>query len=342
MALKRIAGILMMVSCFGCDRADKAISENAKNELAGPVFVTVNGRSITADSVRDIVLLQARMMQLARNPIQADQFTNWANNVAMQLVPGLVSSELLNDAILRSGESPDEEDVAKTLTNYCYSCGFSITNRETLAEYFGPLKAVFNEQFERSARFAAYARRHFSQEVTEAEISEHFSNLSNQVQVAEMIDKSARKKAEAAWGRLKAGEAWEKVAKDCSEDKFYLAENEKFSCEWADVGLDGFSYPELAAALPTLKKGDYSRPLETEEGLLIVKVIDVIGNTKRLARIMFRMAQPVVIPSAEEVRAKLTAERYQLAQLAFLERLRKEAKIDYPMGTNFTYLIWKD
>lgn len=306
------------------------------------VLAVVNGHQLTAEYVKNVVLIQARMAELAGRAIDSKAFANWANSRAMQIIPQLVSAELLEEEIRRAGVQPTEADELKVLTGYNRATSQKAPNLEALAPLFGEQERAFREQFARSLRFAAYWRHQRSDAVSAKDVAGFYAAKSNDVRRAAWIDKTARERGEKAWARLQRGEPWEKVAADCSEDKLVDETNAEFARDWATVGLDGFGYPELAKAIFNLEVGQFSKPVETEEGLMIVKVTEKAGNNKTLARILFRMAQPVEVPAEDEAREQLASERAERAQLALQERLMKEATIEYPLGSNFVYRIWEE
>lgn len=149
---------------------------------------------------------------------------------------------------------------------------------------------------------------------------------------AAKISKEARNNAESAWQRLEAGVAWDIVAADCSEDRLVKPEYAAYSKEWMVVGKDGFGYPELAAALPNLKVGGYSRPLDTMEGLLIVKLLEKSQSSYRLARILFRMGNEFKLPSESEAKELLAEQKLQWARVNFMSAKRSTSKLEFPRG----------
>lgn len=318
-----------------------ALGTGCHEKPVDTVFAVVNGRSITANYVRDVVLIRAKMSELSGHRIPEDKFVHWANGLAAKALSGLISAELLDAELIRRGEEAEQTDVEKTLAGYCQGMSKPMTNVNELARLFGPQEAAFRVQFARSARFSAFNRRHVPP-VTERDVADYLRGQSNRLEWAKKIDAIAWQRARKACERLGNGESWASVAKDCSEDALQDEANASFAEEWATVGADGFGYPELALALPKLEAGAWSQPVETDEGLLVVKVIERTKDKWTLARMLFRLAEPVEIPSVEEVRMELPLQRQHEVQLNLQRELMKKAKIEYPLGTNFTCQIWAD
>ena len=334
--MKKVITMLVLLSvAAGCHREEKHVEEN-------PVIVVIDGRQLTANDVREVVLVRVKMMQLLGNNLSGATLTNWMNSCAAQILPSLISAELLEGEIRRLGEKPEEEDWNKTLNDYNKSTRQNAKTIDELAAKFGEAEGAFRRQVERSALFRAYNRRHLPKPATKEDLPEFYANLTNKIKIAKSLDAVAHSKGEAAWKRLAAGEDWEKVAKECSEDTLIDEANEEFASDWATVGLDGMGYPELAKALLDLNKGDWSKPLEIDEGLVIVKVVDVVGDRKVLARMIFRMAQPVDVPEDEESALQaIDIQRKEEFTENLLDTLQKKAKIERPMGETFKYLFWK-
>ena len=321
---------LVLVALFGCSQDTVSLP-----------FAVVNGVPLSEDAVRRVVLVQARMMELRGKGVKKEKFSNWANSHAAKIIPGLISSELLDQAAVAVSVKPTAEERETVLASYNRSCGRKGLSLKQLGELFGDNQEAFVQQFEMSVRRKAYGRTRFNAEATDVEVAEYLSGLTNDLKKANMIDAEARKKGAEAYARLKNGESWEKVAKELSEDVLINENNADFYRDWATVDSTAMGYEALADALPGLKAGEFSKPIEIEEGLVIVKVNVIGGGFYELGRIIFRMAEPVKIPSVEDAKKTLSKKKSNIEQLAVLEKLKDHATISYPRGTNFVVQIWK-
>lgn len=332
--MKKLAMMLLTAGIVaGCG------SKSADEQV---VYAVIDGHPVTAAMVKEAVLLQAEMAKLRGTPVKDTEFIGWANAQAGALIKPLLNAQLLEGEIERLKIRPEPEDLAQVLASYNRQTGCEAKTAEELASKFGELKAAFLRQFEQSADIAAYARQYWSSKVQDLFVHRYFQTLSNAVNFAVKADALAKTHAEAAYARLKAGEKWAKVAAECSEDKLICAANEKFSKEWAWVGNDAMGIEELAAELPKMKVGDFTRPLDTHDGMLIIRLEEKLGKTYRLSRILFRMGQKVKIPkSFEDARKDLEGQLAASQREATLKRLAAAAQITYPMGTNVNYQIWR-
>ena len=306
-------------------------------------FAVVDGKPLTAAFVKDSVLIKAKIFELSGNPIPEADFIGWANRTGLGMIGSLINSELLENEIQRAGVVPTDDDRKRTLANYNSQAGQKAESLDELAVKFGELERPFRCQFERSVRLAAYGRIYWKTEISDGFLQQYFVAISNDFKRAQRIDADAAAKAKKAYARLRAGEDWLTVATECSEDKALNPANAKNVKEWMWVGEDAFGIKELAAQLPKMGKGDFTEPIETREGLAIIRLEDRNLRLNKLARMLFRMARPIAIPADREKARSALAERMLVQKRAeTLSRLQKAATITYPLGQELTYKIWKD
>lgn len=320
---------LTCVLLTGCAREDQSS------------FAVIDGKPLAQSEVKQIVLVQARMFELRGGKIRKNQFADWCNTTAAKIIPGLVSARLIDTAARSAGIKPTQEDVDAVLAGYNSACGKQKLSVDELAALFGDEREMFLELFARSVRKKAFERINLAVDVSDGEVAAELEQRTNALQIAIQIDGTAKTNGAAAWKRLCSGEDWNKVAAECSEDRLVDPANEDFALEWATVDGTGMGYPELAKVLPSLKEGDFSKPIEIEEGLVIVRATEVENGRWTLARMLFRMAEPVEVPSPEEVRSEIAREKAVNAQIELLKQLMAKATITYPLGTNFTVKIWQ-
>lgn len=343
MKSRRLFVLLVLLAIVGCGKNELAQKpKQAATNLEDVVFAVVNGRPLTAAAVRDAVNVDARVLKLAKKAPEKKDFARWANRRAVRLMPMLVSGYLWEEEVRREGIVPLSNDCALVLSGYNRRANRKAANIDELAPKFGKLEGYFRNQFERECLFAAYARERFDDSVSDRELSDFYLTKTNDLRRAARIDAEAAARSQEAWSKLHSGVAWEKVAEEYSEDTLIDEGNSVFAREWGRFRPQDFGADALGALLQKLKAGEYSKPTETDEGMLIVRVNAIENGVYSCARIIFRMAQPVVVPEPDEAREQLKNEKLLNAQRTLIRRLRSEAKIEYPMGTNFVYRIWKD
>lgn len=318
---------MMLVS--GCGKAPEP------RQLA-----VVNGKAITDAYLRDVVRVQAKISELSGKKVSDEPFQVWGNKRADEIFPSIVTGEILAQAIEKAGIVPESNDIQRVFAKYNKLTRQKASTPEELFNKFGELSDEFKVQFERSCLLEAYGNHFNNPGITDEEVEELIWERDALAKFAVTLDKKGKENANKAWERLKAGEVWDIVAEECSEDRLVNPQNEDFKNLWGIFGPDGLGYPALAAALPNLNPGDYSMPIDVDEGLIIVKVLERGHGYWKLARMLFRMAEPVTVPTAEVAREEIRDRKAADAKKGFMERARNEAEVTYPAGTNFNFRVF--
>jgi len=140
------------------------------------------------------------------------------------------------------------------------------------------------------------------------ELKEKFPKNKQETKVRHILVKD-EKTAEKAIERLKAGEDFQKVARELSED-------EDTAKEGGDLGyfVEGSFVPEFEKAIADLKPGQYTpKPVKTNFGYHVIKVEDR------------RTAKP---PKFDEIKPQLGALVQQEAMVDLVKKLRDKASVE--------------
>jgi hypothetical protein len=138
--------------------------------------------------------------------------------------------------------------------------------------------------------------------------------------------------------RIREGADFLEVAKEVTDDQAYP---DGVWGEFARAEIGDAKVAEAAFALPV---GGVSEPFDTEEGLVIIKVLDRKGvdspaameaATVKLGRIVIRMLAEVPEKSDKILRRELEQARLKEFQVPWRNVLKEKARIEYPNGTNF-------
>lgn len=322
-----------------CTNVQTAATANS-NALDSVVFCVVDGEDITAEFVRDTVLVAAKIAELGGKKIAKGQFPIWGNNYAMKIVPGLISGKLIEDEARRCGIHATDSSDAKTLEKYNRLTRSENGSKESLAEKFGGLKGAFLRQFDSESLRLAYFSTFPQLDVTDDDIEVYYLNLTNTIRKLSRLDAAAHAKAEAAFKRLTAGEDWDAVARECSEDALASKDNAEYWKEWGLFRVKDLQPPEFASAVASLEVGKFTRPMETDDGLVIAKLISRDEDAFALARILIRLPIRLEVPPRDVAMEKIAAEKNKEFLLELLPRLSSKAKLQYPLGKKFVYRIW--
>ena len=139
---------------------------------------------------------------------------------------------------------------------------------------------------------------------------------------------------------LKAAE-WISGAKE-----YYLQQFKDSGDVIAIDGLSAFNEKEmhaLAEAVARLDPGQFTKPIETDEGIVIVKFIEKTeDDLYRCARILFELAiEPVPVPE-KDLEAHVAARKRASWQRSMQDEVAESYPAKFPLGTNFVYKIWKE
>ena len=304
------------------------------------VYVVVNGKPVTVEYVSNAVMVAARTMELARRPVQKKNFTKWANRMATARSRMFVSSEMIDQELVRRGVEPTAESDKSELEKYNATLRGKYASAGELADAYGDLKPTFLDLFRKGSRLAAYMATKDELKVSEEEILAHIEKTRSIIARSEEVNRRAKENGEKAYARLAAGEDWEAVAKDCSEDDEVRG---KFPWqEWETFRLQDFFLPEVSLALAGKAKGFVTRPLDTDQGLMIVKVVDEENGLYTCVRIVFRMTDVPELPTHDDAEKTLKDERVRRIQQELYDESRERSTVEFPNGTNNVLTVWRE
>lgn len=178
-------------------------------------------------------------------------------------------------------------------------------------------------------------------EVQEEEIDERINNVKLYYQRAEATNQLLRVKAQTVYEQLQNGSDFLAVANKMSDAK------DNPMGVWGQFTRGELENHRLLDAASKLPVGSVSKPIEIEEGLVIIKIIErsdgfvtnllTSTSTVKLGRILFRMmegGEGTSLPQRDEVRAVLLGEKVVAVQNEWIASLASNALIRYPNGTN--------
>ena len=316
----------------------------AASNLCHVALAVVDGRPLTAEAVKDAVMITGRTMELASGRKRPPLSGRSANLLAMRLTPQIVSSMILEQELERRGVMATKESDAALLHVYGKKVKKNVKSLDQLAALYGDLSDKFKIQFARESRFESFFSAEKKLAVTEEDLtkSKYYVDLTNRMVRSARINQRATNTLQKAWASLNAGVSWETVATNCTEDALWdpsLADNWK---EWMSLDLNKLEPSNLQEAVSKLKPGEYTRPIETDEGLIIVKLLSREGNFVSLARILVRLGVVVEFPDRESAIKMIGRQKNHDFQKDLISSLRKKAKIDYPYGRRFKFKIWEE
>ena len=310
------------------------------SNLSSVAFCVIDGEAITAEYVRDISLMVVKIAELGGKKVPARAIPAWGNSFAMKITPNLISAKLLSNEANRLGIKPTDESDAETLAKFNKQTRSRAQSKEELADKFGSLKDVFLRNFEAESQRSAYFGSIPELSVTDSDVDAFYLDLTNRLEKLAKLDAIAREKGRKVEESLAGGEDWDTVAGKYSEDATIRKEYKSFSKEWGTFKIKEIEPLDLAIAVAMLETNKWTRPIETGEGLVVAKLLNREGDSASLARILIRLPIHLDVPSREEAIRKIKQKKSDDYQLELMPKLKAQAKMEYPLGTNFIYRIW--
>lgn len=330
MRLPLIVCILGLAVC-GCRPADP---------LSRVVFVKADDLTVTAKDAKDAAEFLAAAQACAGKPLKERDRVKWINRTAMKVMPSLVASALLDREFRQRGLKVSDAAEAAVLARYRQTVRKPRASVDEIAKEFEDSGPYFRRQFVRECRLEQYLMDCDSVVPTDEDMEIAEAQLKQVIAKNEAENARAKERGDEAWKRLVAGEDWEAVAKSYSEDKLLYGDDCDYAHEWETINPKYFYLQEVANALPGMKVGAFTNPIETDEGLMIVRVVGKESDEQyKCVRILIRLKVKMEMPERAALRKQLEQENREQAQLDLLADIRKNVKFEYPLGTNFTYKV---
>lgn len=326
-----------MAIVLGCDRpnTDGFLSKN-------DVLAQVNGASITWG------MLSARLdfeMTFKRkwDPQQVQR--EGEATIRRKAVPGLLgdmmNAVLLREEASRNGVTVTESEL-KTLRAKVAK-QFKVGDYADIAKSLGLDQKILDYQLETEVLHDALLKKlypdlnGFSDEQV-AEVRQRHLDYNRRVDATNVcifaLASNVVKRIEGGYDFKEAGKRYSELLPEYVDQWGWFDSVQLYDpavCHWA-FGA---------------KVGDVGGPFMMEDGIAIVRVLDrrdgVLTPTPmakdvarvKLARITFPRFEYVAIPTADRLREQMWDERSHESEIEMFTRLRREAKITYPCGTNF-------
>ena len=172
--------------------------------------------------------------------------------------------------------------------------------------------------------------------ISEEQIEERLKSIKNGNQRAASLTREIFEKATNVWNKITSGElSFEDAASKFSEDEYI-----KEGCEWGCFTREQLEGEDnVLALLPKLKTGDITPPLESDEGLAILrKDEDDNNSTYSFSRIFFKLPYFYEDETPEEARKVLKKQKWSEIIKATIDENIAKLKVEYPNGTN---IVWK-
>lgn len=339
---------LFIVSCKPAMKRDMSAFHAERNIPVSQmrmddVIVSVNTSALTRCQFEDRLALKEVLFKI-RYP-NAPVYKNPGLKDAWK--KSIVDEFIARQLILQEAEKrtfvPSERAKEYVKSNACLTLKVSSNKIEQKMDQLGLMgdllrTVMYENEVMFSLRETLFKER---LEVQEEEIDERLNKVKLYYQRAEATNQLLRIKAQTVYEQLQNGVDFFALANQLSDAK------DNPMGVWGQFTRGELENHRLLDAASNLPVGSVSKPIETEEGLVIIKIIErsdgfvtnllTSTSTVKLGRILFRMmegGEGSSLPQREEVRAVLLGEKAVAVQNEWIASLASNALIRYPNGTN--------
>ena len=349
-----LAMALSVMVLVGCDKKKQngsrgagasgiIVGENSKKitEMAPTdVIVSVNGDKLTKAGFDEILNVAQYVFRLKHPESRPGEVRQYVSARARALVPQYVAKQLYLQEASRRGLQATAADVAimeSALAGVAKKEGKSVEQfLKAPGKEVASLRKDVNEQaLIRTLRQVEFGDRLV---VTEADVMKSKGLIDQYNSMCEATNRLVQAQAEQVCRRLRDGADFAKVADEVSQ-----AQKEPGGL-WGSFVRGEIEDAQVRNLAFTLPVGSISDPVDTAEGLIIIKVLERVGldspmaaqeATVKLGRIVFRLGEFKKMPDDATIKAELEKRRIESLQRGWLEVLVKNARVEYPNGTNF-------
>lgn len=319
----------------------KLIEEMAPHE----VILSVNGVALTREAYDDAMALKETLYVLGRPATTKQEVTMSRPYWARAVLQEFVSRQVILQAARAKQHQTTTEALRASRADVASLLKVEERDVERKFTEMGRVGLAMKNVMEENAVIRSFRETEHGQslKVTPSDVDTRIREIKAYHERAEATNQLVMAKGRTIYEQLKKGEDFMKLA------GIYSEAEETPKGTWGTFlkgELDDAKIRESAFSLPV---GGVSEPIDTEEGLVLLKVLDrkveVLGPavepsgpaTVTLGRILLRMAQGgagTKLPTREEVEKALMNQKVKELQQKWIPSLVATATIAYPNGTN--------
>ena len=343
--MKRLIIVLAVLALAGCSDSNQADvapasspadkSATGEKSVRDRVVVTVNGRELHSTNLNERVEMFVKVSTIA-NPKMALSDIPKLRSRLKASVPKLFVREVVFDEYAQA-EKLKVDDVAiekarkKLMTSFKGRMTF-----ENLRRKMGPLAEALDE----------FVRVQATEDVVRQRILEKNPLVLPPNYAKEQTSRAKAYNARMAltnalvfaratnvWEKLKNGADFKQMARQFSE----LPKEAEEGGEWGTLGIQQLEPDEdLVKWAQKLQPGEFSPPIEGDNGLMVLKMDSKKGEDCSLSRIYFKLPMFQDVVSEEEL-VKMKRQRHEMAVLnREIKALVKAAKVVKPKAKKKT------
>ena len=296
----------MAFSFSGCgERNGNPVSgekDNSPKAKPDVVLVTVGKESLTLDSVEKMAQLRVKLETLRTPRARKERLERLRQKAKSEAVPFFVQSRIYSTYLAESGAtipSSAREDYKAEMARTFKTKDFdSLSGKLTEGE-----NALLAKNIDGILAIKEAKKRIIAQTdiiVSEKEKDDFIAKVVRMNALSAATNAAVYARATNVWSRISSREiTFEEAAADYSE-----AEVPEEGGEWGRFSFENLrGEDELIEAIRKSSPGDVTPPVECDNGLAIIKVLEVptgASGTYRLARVFFKLPLSWEVPTRED------------------------------------------
>lgn len=296
-AFKRLIFTASFCALFACSQNSQQSIFSHPKVNTGTVLANIGSTQIREGLLDTLGEMSPRLKDQIRNPI-----------MKKKILDSLIDQQLLYQEAVKRGLDQDGMVTLKAMLNYHSIVANSLLENELESE----MKRIYEEK--KGSDFTKLSISQIGIYFADGEKDKKDDKTADSAQSmpTEEQKQAALQKIKDIKTRLSAGEDFEKVATEVSEDKRTNKRGGKAGqISKNDKRYERFGLTPLVEAAFTLKVGDISEPIETKEGYYLIKVTE--GPT---------------VTDFEDAKRVLGFELQSHVRSDLLAKLKKDAKIE--------------
>jgi parvulin-like peptidyl-prolyl isomerase len=350
-----LCAVLVLTVLAGCwdgaepaaatpEASEEGIARSYSSLATNDVLVSVDGVDLTKqdaerrlDMTLALVRANGHFQGNARDPNVRAIFLR-------RIVPQFISETILLKAARGDGIKPSQDSVDQARNDIVSAFGDKGLSFEEFAKRIpARQRAEIDEAIVAAATIYDYIKAKLGDRatVTEHDIDEvvEFAEAKKAESNKAMVKQ--REKAKELYRRLVDGEEFTSVAKES-----FTADDDNSDGTWGEFQSAAIEslYPGILKSLAPLKPGEFTEPVEFDDGLYIIQLVSREGHgepsvftsqpeTLTLRRIVVALPVMIEVATRAAIRHDLLAERMSRFQKEeLLPSLSKKAKISWPNG----------
>ena len=291
-------------------------------------IVSVNGKRLTSEMVERRASMMVAYRAKCGYKLKANDRKKFLTGLRSSYPKVFVANTILNEYIESEKLTVPAEHVQKTQQLAMKSFqGKRPKSWEDALAAMGEWAAEFDDQVFCEAR-RTYLRNYWAGQnptnVTPALISNVLQHVDNVNAIADATNRLAFVRATNVWERLKSGADFRETAKKWSD----LKQERHDGGEWARLDWQQMADDrELIKYARKLNPGEFSPPIEADNGLMILRVDKKDEKECQMSRIFFSLAMNFKRPSEKEIVADVEKKHMEAEFKRRYDELLKKADV---------------